>query len=197
MLVTQKHLSRRTVLRGVGTALALPLLDAMAPALRADRLTAAAPVRRLGFIVYPLGVDEERWKPKGEGANYELSEALAPLAPHRDKFLVISGLSSDPDRTKAGFHDRALGSFMTGVEPIRGKVHVGISVDQVAAQALGKETQFASLELATESNNELGGLSFKSAENPLPFEPNPRKVFERLFGEGGKIDPAAAAVRIA
>ena len=152
MLVTQKHLSRRTILRGAGTALALPLLDAMVPALRADRLTAAAPVRRLGFIVYPLGVDEDRWKPKGEGAGYEFSEALAPLAPHRNKFVVISGVSSDPDRTKAGFHDRALASFMTGVEPTKGKVKVGISVDQVAAKVLGKETQFASLELAAENN---------------------------------------------
>src|SRR5690242_12779385 len=108
MLVTKKHLPRRTVLRGAGTALALPLLDAMIPALRADRLTAAAPVRRLGFIVYPLGVDEERWKPKGEGAGYQLSEALAPLSRHRNKFVVITGLSSDPDRSKAGFHDRAI-----------------------------------------------------------------------------------------
>src|SRR3954453_12920116 len=120
MLLTQKHLGRRTILRGVGTALALPLLDAMIPALRADRLTAAAPVRRLGFIVYPLGVDVDRWKPKGDSAaTYEMSEALAPLAPHKNKFVVISGVSSDPDRTKAGFHDRALASFMTGVEPTK------------------------------------------------------------------------------
>src|SRR3954468_18503181 len=152
MIVTRKHLARRTFLRGAGTALALPLLDAMIPALRADRLTAAAPVRRLGFVYYPLGVDQDRWRPIGEGAGYRLSEALAPLAPHKKKFLVLSGLSSDPDRTKAGFHDRALTSFMTGVELVRGKVQVGISVDQVAAQALGKETQFASLELATEHN---------------------------------------------
>lgn len=195
MIITKKHLPRRTFLRGAGITLALPLLDAMIPALRAERLTAAAPVRRLGFIFYTLGVNEDKWRPKGDGANYELSEALAPLAPHRDKFLVISGLSSDPDRTKAGFHDRALASFMTGVEPTKGKVHVGISVDQVAAQALGKETQFASLELSTEYNNALGGVSFKTAETPLPFEPNPRRVFERLFGEGGKIDPAASAER--
>src|SRR5213082_3535758 len=134
MLVTHKHLSRRTILRGAGTALALPLLDAMIPSLRADRLTAAAPVRRLGFVFYTLGVDENKWRPKGEGADYQLSEALAPLAAHRNKFLVLSGLSSDPDRTKAGFDDRALASFMTGVEPAKGKVQVGISVDQVAAQ---------------------------------------------------------------
>jgi hypothetical protein len=197
MLVTQKHLSRRTLLRGAGTALALPLLDAMVPALRADRLTAAAPVRRLGFIVYPLGVDEERWKPKGEGAAYELSEALAPLAPHRHKFVVLSGVSSDPDRTKAGFHDRALASFMTGVEPTKGKVKVGISVDQVAANVLGKETQFASLELAAEDtlSNALPGPVFKSETVPLPFEHNPRLLFERLFGDSARIDPAASAER--
>ncbi len=195
MIITRKHLPRRTFLRGAGTALALPLLDAMIPALRADQLTAAAPVRRLGFIFYTLGVNVEKWRPIGEGANYQLSRALTPLAPHKEKFLVITGLSSDPDRTKSGFHDRALTSFMTGVELARGKVHVGISVDQVAAQVLGKETQFASLELATEYNGELGGLSYKTAETPLPFEPNPRRVFERLFGEGGRIDPAASAER--
>jgi hypothetical protein len=195
MIITRKHLPRRTFLRGAGTALALPLLDAMIPALRADRLTAAAPVRRLGFVFYTLGVNEAKWRPAGEGADYQLSEGLAPLAPHKGKFLVLTGLSSDPDRTKAGFHDRALTSFMTGVELTRGKVQVGISVDQVAAQSLGKETQFASLELATEQNKALGGVSYKSATNPLPFEPNPRLVFERLFGEGGRIDPVASAAR--
>ncbi|MCB1020719.1 MAG: DUF1552 domain-containing protein, partial [Acidobacteria bacterium] len=127
MFITKKHLPRRTFLRGAGTALALPLLDAMVPAMRAERLTAAAPVRRLGFVYYPLGVDRERWTPTGEGAQYELSEALAPLAPHKQKFVVLSGLSSDPDRSKAGFHDRAMASFMTGCEPTEGKVHVGIS----------------------------------------------------------------------
>jgi hypothetical protein len=197
MFVTRKHLPRRTFLRGAGTVFALPLLDAMVPAFGAERLT-AAPVRRLGFIFYPLGVDQDRWRPIGEGENYQLSEALAPLAPHRNKFLVISGLSSDPDRTKAGFHDRALASFMTGVEPTKGKVHVGISVDQVAANVLGKESQFASLELGTEKvnvNNNHVGPVFKSATVPLPFEHNPRLVFERLFGEGGRIDPDATAAR--
>jgi hypothetical protein len=195
MIITKKHLHRRTFLRGAGTALALPLLDAMIPPLRAERLTAAAPVRRLGFVFYTLGVNVDRWRPKGEAADYQLSEALAPLAPHRQKFIVFSGLSSDPDRTKAGFHDRALGSFMTGVEPARGKIQVGISVDQIAAEALGKETQFASLELSTEYNGALGGVSYKTATTPLPFEPNPREVFERLFGDGGKIDPIEAAER--
>ena len=123
------------------------------------------------------------------------SEALAPLARHREKFIVLTGLSSDPDRSKPGFHDRAMASFMTGCEPTKGKVHVGISVDQVAAKTLGSETQFASLELSTEETGNLPGPVFKSATNPLPFEKNPRLVFERLFGEGGRIDPVAAKER--
>jgi hypothetical protein len=198
MFVEKKHLPRRTFLRGAGVCLGLPLLEAMVPALTAEKLTAAAPVRRLGFVIYPLGVDQDRWRPTGEGASFQFSEALAPLAPHRSKMVVMSGLSSDPDRSKAGFHDRALASFLTGVEPAKGKVHVGISVDQLAARTLGKDTQFASLELSTENNN--GGAAhvgpvFKSATTPLPFEYNPRRLFERLFGEGGRIDPVAAAAR--
>jgi uncharacterized protein DUF1552 len=198
MFVTQKSLPRRTLLRGAGTALALPLLDAMVPALKAERLTAAAPVRRLGFVMYPLGVDQDRWKPKGEGPDYQLSEALTPLEPFKKKFVVMSGLSSDPDRSKPGFHDRALASYMTGVEPAKGKIHVGISIDQLAAQTLGKETQFASLELAAEKTNAGSahvGPIFKSATVPLPMEYNPRRVFEQLFGDGGRIDPAAATAR--
>ncbi len=195
MFIRKRHLPRRTFLRGAGTTLALPLLDAMIPALTAESRTDAAPVRRLGFIYFPLGVDRERWEPGGNGQDYRTSEALAPLASHREKFLVLSGLSSDPDRSKAGFHDRAMASFMTGCEPTEGKVHVGISVDQVAARVLGKDTPFASLELATEDTGNLPGPVFKSATNPLPFEKNPRFVFERLFGEGGRIDPAAARQR--
>jgi len=167
----------------------------MIPAMRAERLTAAAPVRRLGFIYYPLGVDRDRWTPTGQGADYELSEGLAPLAPHKGKFVVLGGLSSDPDRSKAGFHDRAMASFMTGCEPTEGKVHVGISVDQIAAQALAEDTQFASLELSTEDTFNLPGPVFKSATTPLPFEKNPRYVFERLFGDGGRIDPEANKAR--
>jgi hypothetical protein len=117
------------------------------------------------------------------------------LAAHKQKFVVFSGLSSDPDRTKAGFHDRAMASFMTGCEPTEGKVRVGISVDQVAALELGKETQFASLELSTEDNRGHMGPVFKTATTPLPFEKNPRYVFERLFGDSGKIDPVAARER--
>lgn len=195
MFVTRKHLPRRTFLRGTGTALALPLLDAMVPALTAEGRTAAAPVRRLGFIYFPLGVDRDRWRPTGDGPGYGASEALAPLAAHRQKLIVLTGLSSDPDRSKAGFHDRAMASFMTGCEPSKGKIQVGISVDQVAARTLGEQTQFSSLELTTEEIGNLPGPVFKTATNPLPFEKNPRFVFERLFGEGGRVDPQAARRR--
>lgn len=197
MFLQKKFIPRRTFLKGAGVSLGLPLLDAMVPAMAAESRTAAAPVRRLGFIIYPLGVDQDRWRPKGEGGAYAFSEALAPLQAHRNKFVVFSGLSSDPDRTKAGFHDRALASFLTGVEPTKGKVQVGISVDQLAAQSLGKETPFASLEISTENNqstNHIGPV-FKSATTPLPFEFNPRRLFERLFGEGDRIDPVASAAR--
>ncbi|HWB84958.1 MAG TPA: DUF1552 domain-containing protein [Bryobacteraceae bacterium] len=195
MIITQKHLSRRTLLRGIGTSLALPLLDAMIPAARAESATAAAPVRRLAFIYYPLGVVRDGWYPKGEGANYELSEALKPLEPHKDKFLILTGLSSDPDRTKTDFHDRAMASFMTGCELTPGRVHVGTSVDQIAAKTLGKETQLASLELSTQEMDTAGGPIYKDAETPLPLEINPRNVFERLFGDGSKVDAKAAAER--
>lgn len=195
MIITGEHLPRRTFLRGAGITLALPLLEAMVPALRAQRLTAAAPVRRLGVVMYPMGVVDETWRPRKEGKHYELTESLAPLAKYREQFLVLSGLSADPDRSKAGFHDRAICSFLTGCEMTKGKIKVGISVDQIAANELGKQTQIASLETGTEELNGFGGISFKSETLQLPFEINPRNVFERLFGEGSKVDPAAAAER--
>src|SRR5215468_4130988 len=132
MIVRGIHLSRRTLLRGSGTAIALPLLDAMIPALRAERETAAVPVWRLGFVYYPMGVVKEKWEPVGGGSDYQLNEAMAPLAPYKAKFQVLTGLTSCPDRerTRTDFHDRAMASFMTGCEPTNGEVRVGISVDQ-------------------------------------------------------------------
>ncbi len=183
MYITQKHLPRRTFLRGAGTTLALPLLDAMIPAMRAERLTAAAPVRRLGFVYYPLGVDRERWTPTGEGKSYELSEALAPLAPHKNKFVVLGGLSSDPDRTKAGFHDRAIASFMTGCEPTQGKVHVGISVDQLAALELGAEYPVRLPRALDRRQPGTHGPSLQNGDEPAPVREEPairlRATFRR------------------
>jgi len=195
--ITRKHISRRTVLRGVGAAIALPLLDAMIPAMSEDRFTAAAPVRRFLIVQYSHGVVDDTWNPIGEGANYKMSDSLSPLERHRDKFTVFRGLTSSPNRAKADFHDRAIASFLTGCELTRGKVHVGISVDQIAAQTLGKETPFASLELGTEPPGEYGSPCYRDADTNLPMERNPRLLFERLFGDTDTVDPAAQAKRIA
>ncbi|HEX3700744.1 MAG TPA: DUF1552 domain-containing protein, partial [Phenylobacterium sp.] len=195
MIIRGKHLSRRALLRGVGgVAVALPFLDAMHPAMAAERNTAAAPVRRLGVVYYPHGVVYEKWTPDGDGGPLTFKPGLKPLEAHKDKLTVIAGLTSDPDRSLPDFHDRALTSWLTGKEMHRDRVDVGISVDQVAAAKLAAQTQFASLELATEAPYRVDPC-YRDATTALPFERNPRVVFERLFGDGGKIDPAAAARR--
>jgi hypothetical protein len=196
MIVRGRHLSRRALLRGLGgTAIALPFLDAMHPALAAEAKTAAAPVRRLGIVYYPHGVIYERWTPDGDGGPLgQLKPGLAPLERHKARLNVIAGLTSDPDRTKPDFHDRAMASWLTGMEWNEKKIDVGVSVDQIAAAKLGKETQFRSLELATEGPYRVNPV-YMNATTALPFERNPRTVFERLFGDGGKIDPAASAQR--
>jgi hypothetical protein len=198
MFVTRKHLSRRALLRGAGAAIALPFLDAMHPALTAERLTAAAAVRRLVIVQYPHGVVDETWNPTGEGSHYTMSESLTPLERHRARLIVLRGLTSAPDRTKTEFHDRACSSFLTGCEPTPGKVHVGTSVDQIAARSLGAQTRFTSLELATEVNDiSVYFLCYRDANTPLPMQHNPRAVFERLFGDADTLDPAARAARTA
>lgn len=195
MYVKKKHLSRRALLKGAGVSLALPFLDAMHPAFSQERLTAAAPVRRLGIIYY-FGGATDRWKPTGEGANFTLNTGTAPLERHKAKLLFLNGLAADPDRSKPDFHDRAVASWLTGMEMHRDRIDVGISVDQVAANHFGKETQFSSLEIACEQASAANGtMCYKDAHTRLPFELNPRAVFERLFGESAKIDPVAIAAR--
>lgn len=195
MIVRKKYISRRTVLRGAGAAIALPFLDAMHPALSAEKDTAAAPIRRLGIVYYPHGVVYEKWVPRGDSGPLVMTPGLKPLEAFRDRLVVVAGLTSSPDRTKADFHDRAIASWLTGCELTYGTVNVGISVDQVAAARFGQETQFASLELETQDGSNLQGPCFRDATTQLPAERNPRIVFERLFGEGGKIDPKAIAER--
>jgi hypothetical protein len=192
--VTGKSISRRALLRGAPATIALPLLDAMHPAFSAERNTAAAPVRRLGVVYFPHGATD-RWLPSGEGSSFTLSPGLAPLERHKRKILVLAGLSAVPDRTKPEFHDRAVASWLTGCELTRGKVQVGISMDQIAAAHFGKKTQFSSLELGTEFPNGKETPFYKDAQTSLPIEINPRVVFERLFGDGGRIDPAETAER--
>jgi len=188
MIITGKHISRRTLLRGVwGAVLALPFLDAMHPAFAAEATTAAAPVRRFGILYYPHGVVYEKWTPSVPGA-LVMTPSLAPLAPFRSNINIISGLSSTPQRNLPEFHDRAIGTWLTASELSSSKSATGPSVDQIAARAIGADTQLGSLELTAEVPSDFGGMSFRGSNAPLPFEMNPRIVFERLFGYGDKVD---------
>src|SRR5215204_2491893 len=219
MFITKKALDRRTVLRGMGAALALPLLDAMVPAGVALAQTSARPLRRLGFVYMPNGVARNftginYWTPVGEGANFELSQILTPLAPYRDRLTVVSGLAQHQadafDDGANGDHTRGTSSWLTGVHPRRTEgadLRNGVSADQIAAAELGKDTGLPSLELAIDLNF-LGGqcensyacaymntLSWRTASTPLPTENNPRIVFERLFGDGGSPEQRLARAR--
>ena len=208
MMISKKALSRRTVLRGVGATLALPLLDGMVPALTAMSRTAAAPVRRLGVVYVPNGIVMEQWTPPADGAGFEITPILKPLARFRDRLLVVSGLSNKgPD----DIHETGATSFLTGVPPRRtqgSQLGAGVSMDQLVAREAGRHTQLASLELALESGDDVGTcgggytcaytntICWRSATTPLPMETNPRTVFERLLGDTGGTDPAARLARI-
>lgn len=216
MMVKRKAIPRRTILRGLGTAIALPLLDSMVPALSAQRTTAAHPIKRLGVVYTPNGMVMRVWTPEKEGAGFEFTPTLKPLEPFRDRLLVLSGLSSKPPANSpagaaAGVHARASTRFLTHVIPKRAQgseISAGISSDQIAAAEFGKHTQLASLELALEGRDFAGScdagyscaytntISWRTADNPLPMENDPRAVFERLFGDGGSTDPKARLARI-
>lgn len=170
-------------------ALALPMLDAMIPAMaNAQQAAAAVPPKRLGFVIWPHGIIHEDWMPKETGAGYTMTKGFDALEPNRGKLNVISGLACDPSRTRQGFHDRAVASVMTGVEKSKAELRVDVSIDQVAAQALGKETAFTSLELAGEQMGVTGGTVFKTPTQPLPFETSPSMLFERMFGDAERVD---------
>jgi uncharacterized protein DUF1552 len=193
--ITRKHLSRRTVLRGLGATVALPWLDAMTPAF-------ASPGRpvRLAFTYIPNGVTLADWTPKGMGREFELSRILKPLEPFRDDLLVLSGLAAENAKALGdgpGDHARAGACFLTGVHPRKtagADIQNGISADQIAAQAVGAETRLPSLELGCEESRTVGNcdsgyscaytnsISWRSPTTPMPPETNPRSAFERLFG---------------
>jgi hypothetical protein len=213
MIVTRKAISRRTVLRGIGTAVALPILDAMVPALTAAANTPATPVRRLGVVYHPNGVIYENWLPKGAGPGFELSPVLSPLEPFRDKLLVVTGLSSHQAEALGdggGDHSRATGSYLTGVHVRKSDslVQSSISMDQVVARALQSETQLSSLQLTMDDNSLVGScdvgyscaysstLSWLTPTLPLMAENNPRVVFERLFGSSDSTDARVRASRL-
>src|SRR5262245_51231540 len=209
MFISKLSLPRRTFLRGMGTALALPLLDAMVPALSAMATTPAAGVRRMGFIYMPNGVamnfkGVNYWRPKGEGAGFEFSQILKPLEGFRDRLTVVSGLTQHQadvlDDGANGDHTRGTSSWLTGVHPRHTEgadIRNGISADQIAANELGKDTALPSLELSIDLSYLAGNcengyscvymntLSWSSPTTPNPTENNPRVVFERLFGDGG------------
>jgi hypothetical protein len=192
-----RSISRRTLLRGLGAAIALPALDAMMlPAFAAATRSA----RRLVYIYVPNGIVMNQWTPATEGSAYELPRILQPLQPYRDDLLVLSGLTHNTGRPLGdgdGDHARAAATFLTGVHPKKTAgvdTHVGTSVDQIAAQRIGSTTKFSSLELACEDGRLVGAcdtgyscaysnsISWRTPSTPLPPEINPRSVFERLFG---------------
>ena len=200
--MTHRPISRRAALRGFGVTLGLPLLEAMLP-VRASAAPASAlggPPRRMAFLYIPNGTIPELWKPKGEGTDYLLSPTLQPLEPIRQDVTVLSGLACDQARAHGdggGDHARAMGAFLTGrhVRKTSGTdVQAGVSVDQFAAERIGKATRFPSLELGCEFGRQVGScdtaaysciysnnLSWQTPTAPAPKEVNPRLVFDRLF----------------
>jgi hypothetical protein len=182
MFLTRKHLSRRTVLKGAGASIALPLLDAMIPAGTALAQTPAAPSARLGFIYFPHGALQNEWEPPQTGRNFEFPFILEPLAPLRDYVTVVSGL-----RNKAGEggvpHAIVQETWLNCVHPRQrnAETGVGVTADQIAARHLQKDTTLPSMELCGEPG---GMISFRTPDQPLPLEGNPRKVFISMFGQG-------------
>lgn len=203
MLVTKKHLPRRTFLRGLmGTSVALPLLDAMVPALSAATTSAAAPKTRMGFVYVPHGAVMDKWTPATEGANFEFTPILKPLEPFRDRLTVVTGLANKAAESQGdggGDHARSAPSYLSGIHPLRTEgenVRAGTTIDQIAAQKISQDTPLPSLELGIEDTGLVGvcdvgyscaymnSIAWRTPTQPLPMEINPRVVFERLFGDG-------------
>ena len=216
MIVTKTMIPRRTVLRGVGAAVALPFLDGMVPAATALAKTAAVSTKRLGVITFPNGAPEEYWTPKTAGTGFEWTPSLKALAPVGDHVLVMTNLDSvgaEPGRGTT--HSQAASALLTGARPKRttgAALELGISMDQVAAttEGLGRATQMPSLELSLEGGDTVYGVStcdggfscaylnnsWANRTTPMPRETNPRIVFERLFGDVGNTSVAARRSRM-
>ena len=202
-MITKKHLPRRTFLKGIaGASVALPLLDALIPALTAQTRTAAAPKLRLGFVYVPHGAVLDKWTPIGDGTNFQLNQIMAPLEPFKQQMVIVSGLANKAAESQGdggGDHARSGPSFLSGVHPKRTEgedVRAGITIDQIAAQKISQDTPLPSLELGTEDTGLVGvcdvgyscaymnSIAWRSPSLPLPMEINPRVIFERLFGDG-------------
>lgn len=209
-MITRRALPRRTFLRGMGAALALPLLDAMVAPLTALAETPAAPakLRRLGFVYMPMGCDMSRWAPPGAETLGELSPTLSPLAAVKQKIAVVSNL--ELRNAYPGTHATSNAAFLSAAKAKRTEstdYHLGTTVDQLAAQQIGRETPLPSLELSMDLMSVVGqcdngyacvyqnNLSWSSPTTPLPAEAHPRLVFENLFGEQGAAADRRAALR--
>ena len=209
MIITKKAIHRRSVLRGIGATLALPLLDGMVPALSALRTTPAQGMRRFGVVYVPNGMAMDYWTPRAEGTALELSPVLRPMAPFRDQTLILTGLNPGPG---GGAHAGASTKFLTGVPGKMtdgAEIQAGTSIDQLLGRELGRHTELSTLELALDGRDFAGTcdagyscaytntISWRTPTTPLPMENNPRVVFERLFGDSGTTDPAIRRARIA
>src|SRR5205814_4294635 len=203
------QLPRRTFLKGLGTTLALPIFESIAPgiskAAQAAESAATLP-KRMAFVYIPNGANMADWTPKTTGSDFQLPLILQPLQPVRDDLLVMTGLAHDkarPNGDGAGDHARASATFLTGAQARKTQgadIRVGVSVDQYAAARIGKATRFPSLELGVDRGKQVGNcdsgyscaysfnISWKSESTPVPPEIDPRQVFDRLFGGGSRND---------
>jgi len=211
MYISKLSLSRRTFLRGAGAAIALPLLDAMLPALTPLARAAAAPRTRFGAIYVPNGAIVDEFFPKATGTNWEFTPILKPLEPFKDQLVLVKNLTRSHPGSQVGDHAVSVGGYLTGVWPKRTEaedVLANTTIDQVVAKQIGQDTPLPSLEVATEdftgyvgacspgfSCAYLNTISWSSPTTPLPMEINPRTVFERLFGQAGTASSRAARVR--
>jgi len=201
MLVSKRSLSRRTVLRGMGSAIGLPLLDAMIPACTPLARAAAAPRRRFAAVYIPNGAIMQQFTPKSAGADFAFTPILQPLEPFADCLTIVTNLTRSHPGSQVGDHAVSAAGFLTGVWPKRTEaedVLANTTIDQVVARQIGQDTPLPSIEVATEDfTGYVGGCSpgfscaylntvtWSTPTTPLPMETNPRAVFERLFGEAG------------
>ena len=209
-MVTKKHLPRRIFLQGVGATIALPYLDAMTPAFAA----AEKPVTRAAFVYTANGIIMNDWTPAETGSNFAFSKTLKPIETFRDQTVVVSGLAHRNGEALGdgpGDHARAGASWLTGAHPKKTQgadIRNGQSIDQLLAQQIGQTTPLPSLEIGLQDVRMVGGcdsgyscaysntISWSSPTTPLPYETNPRRVFERLFGDGDTTDPEARAIQL-
>jgi hypothetical protein len=205
-------LPRRVFLQGVGASLGLPLLNAMLPANGWAASSTAIP-KRMAFVFVPNGVVVPDWTPTGEGADWQLSPTLEPLANVKDRLCVMTGLAQDNGHAKGdgpGDHARSAAVFLTGAHPVKtdgANIKAGVSVDQVAAEKIGNQTKLSSLELGTEGGRNAGqcdsgyscaysnNISWKTPSTPMSKEINPKLVFERLFGSASDRESAKSRAK--